>query len=94
MHPGDTVQSQTNVALREFITYNFLFGDDSVELSDDTSLLKRGIVDSTGVLSLLMFSEETFGISIPDTDVTPEHFDSLGSLTAYIDARLSEGVSI
>jgi len=51
--------------------------------------LKLGIVDSTGVLSLLMFTEEEFGIEVPDTDVTPEHFDSVERLAAYVNAQLA-----
>lgn len=76
-------------AIREFIVFNFLCDDPDEVLPVDASLLKRGIIDSTGVLSLLMFTEEQFGIDVPDTDVTPEHFDSVARLAAYVQTRLA-----
>ena len=75
--------------IREFVAVNFLFDETTDVLPDNASLLKLGIVDSTGVLSLLLFAEEQFGIEVPDTDVTPEHFDSVERLAAYVTARLA-----
>ncbi len=75
--------------IRDFITSEFLFGDASGMLPDDASLLDSGVMDSTGVLSLIMFLEEEFGISVPDEDVVPEYLDSVDNLTAYIGARLA-----
>ena len=43
---------------RHFIVENFLFGD-GARLEDDTSFLEAGIIDSTGILELIMFIEET-----------------------------------
>jgi acyl carrier protein len=77
-------------AIREFVVCNFLFDESIDVLPDDASLLKLGIIDSTGVLSLLLFTEEQFGIEVPDTDVTPEHFDSVERLAAYVNAKLAE----
>ena len=51
-------------------------------------LLKSGIIDSTGVLDLLLFVEDTFRIHVEDEDLTPENFDSIDNLTRYIEARL------
>jgi acyl carrier protein len=76
--------------IREFVVCNFLFDESIDVLPDDASLLKLGIIDSTGVLSLLLFTEEQFGIEVPDTDVTPEHFDSVERLAAYVNAKLAE----
>ena len=75
--------------IREFIACNFLFDETNEVLADDASLLQLGIIDSTGVLSLLMFTEEQFGLDVPDADVTPEHFDSIQALTAYVTERLA-----
>lgn len=73
--------------IRRFIIQNFLF-DDATALPDDTcSLLEQGIIDSTGVLDLIMFMEEEFGISIADDEVTPEHFDSVSRLAAFASAK-------
>jgi acyl carrier protein len=73
--------------IRGFIVQNYLFDDTDALPSDDTSLLDRGIIDSTGVLDLILFTEETFGISVADEDVTPENFDSISRVAAYIQAK-------
>ncbi|RLC64928.1 MAG: acyl carrier protein [Chloroflexi bacterium] len=70
--------------IRQYIADNFLFSDNSDQLSDDASFLEEGIVDSTGVLELVMFVEETFHITVEDDEIVPENFDSVAQLAAYI----------
>lgn len=69
--------------LWQFITTNFYPGEDFV-LTEDTSLLDSGLIDSTGVLELITFLEAEFGITIDDTEVVPENLDSLGRITAFV----------
>jgi len=68
--------------IRQYIADNFLVSDD--DFTDDDSFLERGIVDSTGVLELVMFVEENFGFNVPDEDILPENFDSVARLAAYV----------
>ena len=75
--------------IRTFIVDTFLFGDSSAMLADDASLLEQGIIDSTGVLDLMMFMEEAFGIQVADEDVVPANFDSVASLARYAEAKRS-----
>ncbi len=70
--------------IRRYILENFLFTEDGGTLRDNASFLEEGIVDSTGVLELVMFVEETFGISVDDAEILPENFDSVEKLTAYV----------
>jgi acyl carrier protein len=46
--------------------------------------LEEGIVDSTGVLELVMFVEETFNITVENEEIAPENFDSVAQLAAYV----------
>ena len=55
---------------------NFLFTDDDNALADDTSLIQQGIVDSTGILELIGFIEETWHVQVPAQDMTPANFDT------------------
>ena len=71
-----------------FIQDNFLFGDDRL-LAQETSFLEEGIIDSTGILELIMFLEETFEITIEDAELVPENLDSLMSIERFISAKLS-----
>jgi len=69
--------------LKEFIVETFLFGQDSGLKSSD-SLLKKGIVDSTGVIELIDFIERTFQIKVEDEEILPENLDSIDHAASYI----------
>jgi len=75
---------------RAFIVENFLYGNDG-NLKDETSFLEGGILDSTGVLELVSFLEETFSIHVEGDDLVPENLDSLNNLQAYVEKRISKG---
>jgi len=70
--------------LKIFITDKFLLGDDPKTLNDDDSFLERGIIDSTGVLELVSFIEDTFNIKVEDEELVPDNLDSLDKLISYI----------
>ena len=77
----------TSFALRRFIVENFLFGREDPPWGEDDSLLGRGIVDSTGVLKLVVFIERTFGVDVLDHEIVPANLDSLASLTRFVEAK-------
>lgn len=74
--------------VRDFIVQNFLFGD-AGKLDDAASLLDKGIIDSTGILEVVQFLEETFTISVGDDELLPENLDSIKNITAYLDRKLA-----
>lgn len=74
--------------VREFIVENFLFGDGEA-LRQDTSFMEEGIIDSTGILELVFFLEESFGINVEDHELVPENMDSLDSIAGFIDRKLN-----
>jgi len=76
--------------LRKFIIDNFLFGRDSTGLSDDDSFLEKSLIDSSGVLELVGFLEETYGITVRDHELVPENLDSINRLIRYLDQKLAE----
>jgi acyl carrier protein len=67
-----------------FIINKFLLGDDSKALNEDDSFLEKGIIDSTGVLELVNFIEETFHINVEDEELLPDNLDSINKLVSYI----------
>ena len=73
--------------MRQFIVDNFLFGDKETKFSNDDSFLDRGMIDSTGVLELVAFLEEKYGIKINDNELVPENLDSIGCLVRFIDRK-------
>jgi acyl carrier protein len=70
--------------IRKYIIENFLYGNDDNSLGDDVSFLENGIIDSTGVLELVSFVQETFKIKVKDDELIPDNFDSLSKLEAFI----------
>lgn len=73
--------------LKEFVVENFMMGQDGTELSNSGSLLELGIIDSTGVLELVGFLEETFAITVEDDDLIPDNLDSIDNLVNYIQKK-------
>jgi acyl carrier protein len=73
--------------VREFVVDNFLFGEDG-DLREDTSFLEDAVIDSTGILELVTYLEETFGITVEDEEMVPENLDSLRSIGSYLESKL------
>ena len=72
-------------AIRNFIEENFLFQIGDQNLADNQSLLEAGVVDSTGVLELVAFLEDTFHLQIADKDIIPQNLDTVDSITAFVE---------
>jgi len=72
--------------IRAFVTSNFYVADPTA-LEDATSLLDRGIIDSTGVLEVIFFIEENFGIKVEDSEMLPENLDSIERIAKFISTK-------
>lgn len=79
-------------SVREFIVQDFLFGRDNGFASGE-SMLESGMIDSTGVLQLVAFLEQTFGIKVEDAELVPENLDSLDSIGRFLDSKLGAAAS-
>lgn len=55
-----------------------------VNIENDTSLIKGGILDSFSMVNVLVFIEKKFNINIPDKDATPENFDTINNIVNLI----------
>jgi acyl carrier protein len=73
--------------IQKFILENYLFTSDRSALGLDDSLLGRGIVDSTGMLEIIMFIEEQLGVTVKDEDMIPENLDSVSRIAAFVESR-------
>lgn len=83
MDMSDTIRD----AVKTFVVENFLFGDTTQPLADTDSLIENGIVDSTGILELVAFIEDRYGISVSDADIVPANLDSLARITAFVASK-------
>jgi acyl carrier protein len=86
---NEVLVMQIEPQIRQYLAENFLFSDNGYELEDEASFLEEGVVDSTGVLELVMFVEETFGITVQDEEIMPQNFDSVSQLAAYVRHKLA-----
>jgi len=77
---------EVEATIRKFIIENFVFEEDD-NLKRDTSFLENGIIDSTGILELVMFIEETYGISVEDEEIVPENLDSISNIAEYVQKK-------
>jgi acyl carrier protein len=78
--------------VKKFIIDNFLFGDEE-QLKSDTDFFDKGIIDSTGVLELVSFIEETFEISVNDEELIPENLSSLRNIEVFLQKKISQRVA-
>ncbi len=76
--------------VRNFITENFLFGEEK-KVADTDSFLENGIIDSTGVLEVVSFVEDTFNIKVKDEEMMPENLDSISNLVNFINKKQNGG---
>ncbi|WP_243373887.1 acyl carrier protein [Geotalea sp. SG265] len=74
---------KTKETIRKYIVENFLFGEEE-GLKDDTSLLEKKIIDSTGILELVAFLEREFSIRVSDEELVPENLDSIDNMHQYL----------
>jgi len=86
MEPADIA-----AATRRYITENFLYTRPDVRLGDDDRLLEKGIIDSMGVMELVGFLQDHFGVTVDERDITEEHFGSLAAIVRYVAAKRPSG---
>lgn len=70
--------------LRNYILENFLFTDDQAALDSSDSFMEKGILDSTGIMEVVLFVEEEFDMKVEDEEMVPENLDSVDRLVAFV----------
>ena len=76
-------QSKIAAEVKDYIEKNFVY-DQETNFKVDESLLDSGLVDSTGILEVVSFIEETFSISIEDEEMVPDNLDSVNKIASFI----------
>ena len=57
---------------------------DAGDFTDDESLLEKGVIDSVMMVDLITFLESECGVRIEDDEMTPENFDSVTAIVAFV----------
>ena len=80
---------QISQSIRGFLFENYLFGYDENEFSNDTSFLNFGVLDSTGILELIVFIESEFNIEVSDAEILPENLDSVDCVSRLVYKKIN-----
>jgi acyl carrier protein len=75
--------------LQTFILDELTPGRAITAIEPDDDLLSRGIIDSLGVMALVDFVQERYGVKVGPDDLLPENFRDLRALEAFIERRRS-----
>jgi len=75
----------TEAAVRQFLVEDVFYDQDLKDLGPDDSLLEKGLLDSMSILKTVTFCEEQFGVTIPDEDVLPDHFESVRAIARLVE---------
>lgn len=73
--------------IRDYILKNYLFSTDPKALDDSVSLMQTGVIDSTGVLELIMFLREQFAIEVADEEMVPDNLDTVHNIVAFVERK-------
>ena len=77
-------EAEILAAVRQFVRDNFLYMKPGFVLGDDDSLLKKGVVDSMGVMEMLGFLEERFGVSPDDNELTESNLGTIRAIAQFV----------
>jgi acyl carrier protein len=81
---SEDIMGKLLIFFQNFILYN----ESMDEINGDESLIDKGYIDSTGLISLVAFIEETFNFKIYDREIIPENFESINKIHMYINNRV------
>jgi acyl carrier protein len=84
MHPSE---QQSIERLRAFVFENFLYMRPDFELADDDHLLERGVVDSLGVVEMVQFVEQEFGVEVAEDEISEANLGSLQAIARFISGK-------
>ena len=76
--------------IRQFVL-EYFYVTDPGSLTDDTPLIDSGLVDSTGMMGVILHLESEFGIQVGDREATPENLGSIARIADYVARKREAG---
>jgi len=73
--------------IKNFIVEEIISDNNKANLGYDDSLIEAGVIDSLGIMKLLVFLNEKFSINIEDEEVIPENFETIQAITSMIESK-------
>jgi len=72
---------------KAYVVENFLYMRRNQTLGEEDSLLRSGVINSLGMMELVGWVEETFGVAVEPTEITEQNFDTLRSIARFVSAK-------
>ena len=86
------MENEISRTIRNYISENFMFNSTDPDLKETDSFLENGIIDSTGILELIAYLEEKYGIEVKDEEIVPENLDCIKSIVGFIQRKIGKEV--
>ena len=81
----------TGERIKQLMADNLTWGGSWSDVDDEYPLLEKHVIDSLGMVKLIGVLEEEFDIEIDDEDVVPDHWETIASISALVDAKRRQG---
>jgi acyl carrier protein len=81
--------SETRDQIRDFLVSDGGWSRPREELTDDLPLIENRVIDSMGLLRLVSWLEERYGVSIPDEEIVPSNFGTISGIDELLSAKRS-----
>ena len=74
-------------AIEQFIVDEIMLGDSNTKIAPDESLISSGVLDSLALLRLISFLEDQMGVTVDDSEVIPENFETINDIKAFVENK-------
>ena len=82
------IQNDIQGTVKDYILRELLPGADPSELTDSTPLITGGILDSLVTLKLVVFLEETYGMTFEAHEVMVDNLNTIDAITSFVSSKL------
>ena len=79
--------SEFKAKIKEFIKTEVNPDRNLEGLGDDELLVDSGIIDSLGILKIMAFLDEEFGVDLSDQQITPDNFKNITSICSLVETN-------
>ena len=79
--------SEFKARIKEFIMTEVNPDRNLEGLGDDEPLIDSGIIDSLGILKIMAFLDEEFGVDLSDQQITPDNFKNITSICSLVETN-------
>ena len=73
--------------IEQFLLEEMAVGAEHQVIDPEADLIEQRMIDSLGILKVVAFLEDAFGIKVLDEDIVPENFKSVSRLASFVEEK-------